>query len=141
MTVYVCVCIVCMCMYYQANHVICMYMYRSGYVMPPHGVVRGCCPTSKLPVDADSTVYMCVCMWYVYVCVCMCMYHPLSRVVKAKAGSCHIMTWTAWVQFPPFPTHNTCLLCSAMSGLVKLACLFMYVCVCILCMCMYVVCK
>jgi hypothetical protein len=27
------------------------------------------------------------------------------------------------VQFPPSPTHNTCLLCSAMSGLMKLACL------------------
>ncbi len=25
----------------------------------------------------------------------------LSRVVKAKAGSSHILTWTAWVRSPP----------------------------------------
>ncbi len=50
---------------------------------------------------------------------------PLSRVVKAKAGSSHTLTWTAWVHFPPSPTHDTCLLCSAMSGLMKLACLFL----------------
>ncbi len=48
---------------------------------------------------------------------------PLSRVVKAKVGSSHILTWTAWVPFPPSPTHNTCLLCSVMSGLMKPACL------------------
>jgi hypothetical protein len=36
------------------------------------------------------------------------------------------MTRTAWVQFPPYPTHETCLLCSqaATSCLMKLACLF-----------------
>jgi hypothetical protein len=44
------------------------------------------------------------------------LYCPLSRVVKAKAGSSHILTWTAWVRFPPSPMHDTCLLCSAMSG-------------------------
>ncbi len=30
---------------------------------------------------------------------------------------------TAWVQFLPVPTHETCLCCSAMSCLMKLACL------------------
>ena len=69
---------------------------------------------------------------YVYVCVCMCMYRPLGRVVKAKAGS-GLLTWTAWVQFPPSPTHDTCLLCSAMSSLMKLACLYVYVSVAIAC--------
>ncbi len=49
---------------------------------------------------------------------------PRSRVDKVKAGSSHILTWTAWVQFQPSPTHETCLLCSAMSGSMKLACLF-----------------
>ena len=48
---------------------------------------------------------------------------PLAEWLKAKAVSSHILTWTAWVQFPPSPTHDTCLLCSAMSGLMKLACL------------------
>jgi hypothetical protein len=33
------------------------------------------------------------------------------------------LTWTTWIQFPPSPTHDTCLLCSAMSGLMRLACL------------------
>ncbi len=46
-----------------------------------------------------------------------------SLVVKTKAVSSHILTWTVWVQFQPSPTHNMCLLCSAMSGLMKLACL------------------
>ena len=48
---------------------------------------------------------------------------PLGRVVKAKVGSSHIVTRAAWVQFPPSPTHNTCLLCSAVSGIMKLVCL------------------
>ncbi len=30
---------------------------------------------------------------------------------------------TAWAQFLPSPTHELCLCCSAMSGLMKLACL------------------
>ena len=47
----------------------------------------------------------------------------LAEWLKAKAVSSHILTWTAWVQLPPSPTHNTCLLCSAMSCLMKLACL------------------
>jgi hypothetical protein len=46
----------------------------------------------------------------------------LSRVVKAKAGPSPL-TWTAWVKFLPSPTHDTCLLCSATSCLMKLACL------------------
>jgi hypothetical protein len=50
-------------------------------------------------------------------------FRPLSRVVKAKAVSSHNLTWTEWVQFQPAPTHNTCLLCSVMSCLMKLACL------------------
>ncbi len=45
-------------------------------------------------------------------------------MVKAKVGSSHILTWTAWAQFPPSPTYNTYLLCSAISGLMKLACLW-----------------
>ncbi len=32
----------------------------------------------------------------------------------------------ARVQFLPSPTHETCLCCSAMSGLIKLACLFIF---------------
>jgi hypothetical protein len=48
---------------------------------------------------------------------------PLAKWLKAKAVSSHILTWTVWVQFPPSPTHNMCLLCSAMRGLMKLACL------------------
>ncbi len=51
-------------------------------------------------------------------------YRPLSLVVKAKAGSeSSPLTWTAWAQFQPSPTHNMCLICSAMSCLTKLACL------------------
>ncbi len=52
-------------------------------------------------------------------------YHEANKTYisgfKAKAGSSHILTWTAWVQFPPSPTHDTCLCCSAMSCLMKLA--------------------
>ncbi len=58
---------------------------------------------------------------------------PLSRVVKAKAGSSHILTWTAWVQFQPSPTHDMCLLCSAMSSLMKLACLILTICTTLTC--------
>jgi hypothetical protein len=48
---------------------------------------------------------------------------PLAEWLRRKAGFSHILTWTTWVQFSPSPTHDTCLLCSAMSGLMKLACL------------------
>ncbi len=48
---------------------------------------------------------------------------PLS-VVGLRRKQCPIaLTWTAWVQFLPDPTHETCLCCSAKSGLMKLACL------------------
>ena len=50
-------------------------------------------------------------------------YRPLSVVgLRRKLGPV-ILTWTAWVQFLPSPTHETCLCCSAVSGLMKLACL------------------
>ncbi len=49
-------------------------------------------------------------------------HHSLSLVVKAKVGP-NPLTWTAWVQFPPSPTHDMCHLCSVMRGLMKPACL------------------
>ncbi len=49
---------------------------------------------------------------------------PLS-VVGLRRKRCPVtLTVTAWVQFLPSPTHETCLCCSAMSGLMKLACLY-----------------
>ncbi len=50
---------------------------------------------------------------------------PLAKWFKAKAVSSHILTLTVWVQFQPSPTHYKCLLCSAMSSLMKLACLIL----------------
>ncbi len=82
------------------------------------------------PATGPHRVHISICVLKSRLCLILVVYfrdvlgllhHPLSRVVKAKAGSSHILTWTAWVQFPPPPTHNTCLLCSAMSGLMKLA--------------------
>ncbi len=47
---------------------------------------------------------------------------PLS-VVGLRRKRCPVtLTWTVWVQFLPAPTHETCLCCSAKSGLMKLAC-------------------
>ena len=48
---------------------------------------------------------------------------PLAEWLRRKRGPESHVTRAAWVQFPPSPTHETCLLCSAMSGLMKLACL------------------
>ncbi len=48
---------------------------------------------------------------------------PLS-IVGLRRKRCPItLTRTAWVQFLPAPTHETCLFCSAESLLMKLACL------------------
>ena len=47
---------------------------------------------------------------------------PLS-VVGLRRKRCPVtLTQTVWVQFLPAPTHETCLCCSAKSGLMKLAC-------------------
>jgi hypothetical protein len=48
---------------------------------------------------------------------------PLSVVGLRRKWGPVILIWTAWVQFLPSPTHETCLCCSAMSGLMKLDCL------------------
>ena len=40
-----------------------------------------------------------------------------------ESGVQSLLTVTAWVEFLPSPKHETCLCCSAMSGLMKLACL------------------
>ncbi len=50
-------------------------------------------------------------------------YRPLSVVGLRRKRCPVILTRTAWFQFLPSPTHKTCLCCSAMSGLMKLACL------------------
>jgi hypothetical protein len=48
---------------------------------------------------------------------------PLSVVGLRRKRGPVTLTWTAWVQFLPSPTHETCLCCSVMSGSMKLACL------------------
>ena len=59
---------------------------------------------------------------------CSCAVPPPSHsLAKAKEGCSHL-TQTAWVQFLPSPTHETCLCCSVMSCLMKLA-----VCSCAVC--------
>jgi hypothetical protein len=42
---------------------------------------------------------------------------------KVGGRSKQSLTRTAWVHFPPSPTHETSLLCSVMSDSMKLACL------------------
>ncbi len=52
---------------------------------------------------------------------------PLS-VVWLRRKRCPVpLTRTAWVQFLPAPTHETCICCSAKSGLMKLACLMLMI--------------
>ncbi len=51
------------------------------------------------------------------------LHSPLSTVCLRRKQCPVTLTRTAWVQFLPAPTHETCLCCSAKSGLMKLACL------------------
>jgi hypothetical protein len=60
------------------------------------------------------------------VCVWLCGTAPLAEWLRhwQKQVQSHV-TQRAWVQFPPYPAHETCLLCAAMSGVKKLACLWL----------------
>ena len=48
----------------------------------------------------------------------------IRSLVGLRRKRCPVtLTRTVWVQFLPAPTHETCLCCSAKSGLMKLACI------------------
>ena len=61
------------------------------------------------------------CVWGMHVLTST----PLAYLAQAKAVSSQTMTRTAWFHFKllPSPTHDICLDCSSMSGLMKLDCL------------------
>jgi hypothetical protein len=52
-----------------------------------------------------------------------CITFPFFQFNEEKAVLSHNLTRTALVWFPPSPTHETFLLCSAVSGLMKPTCL------------------
>ena len=69
---------------------------------------------------------------FIVIWLVVSLYHDLIDLanelfeIGSIAGIFHgpvTLTWTASVQFLPSPTDETCLCCSAMSGLMKLACL------------------
>ena len=67
---------------------------------------------------------------------CTGMYRPLSVIGLRRMRGPVTLTLTAWIQFLPSPssswavdspTHEMCLCCASMSGLMKLVCLHGYV--------------
>jgi hypothetical protein len=63
------------------------------YVISPNTINRVWCilHQSVLPAGRTADIY-----------ICLSVYSPLGLVGNAKHCSSHL-TWTAWVQFPPFP--------------------------------------